>query len=239
MLSLKDFIPLFPFLLPNHPTVSNDDMGKALKPDDRRKDINDSKDISLPNNSNNTSGPRSRSTKHNKYLIITIAVVIVVGVVAASIVLLESNHHLRVGIITDSMVSNITGRRLIVSSTNTYPFHPLNAVPVKALTTFFNASNHSGFIAIGSLEFSNGATATGFYNDTCAGWILFAKHSNFNPIIENDSYDGFSFSSLTVSNQVLIIVGHSGSFAFIIFDSYLPLPNTTSLIHSEIRAMIG
>ena len=173
-------------------------------------------------------------------VVAVVLVVVVAGIVGALYV--TSSHHLHLGIVPASEVSSLEGQQVVESPANNSTVYSLYGT--QGDFVYFNDSNGSTTMLIGSLEFPNNSSSSPFYNVTSFYVFVYrdamALPQNNNANISNGTYEGFSFSYTSyyaVGTYMFVAAGYSGSFAFVITEMNLPLSNPGSLVHDEIQAM--
>jgi len=175
------------------------------------------------------------------FLILTVIFIIILGFIIVPNISTQQKYVVHFGFVSLSTIRNFTGENLKESSrinVSNISTSPLLSGLVKEEIVFYNSSSN-GLILIANFQFSNSTQATNFYNKEFVNLSKIGKNSG--AILElNSNYRSFIYSYVYVaifSQFIAMGVGHSGNFAFLVFDSNVPTSNFNSIVNAEIDAM--
>ncbi len=175
------------------------------------------------------------------FLILTVIFIIILAFIIVPNVSTQQKYVVHFGFVSLSPIRNYTGENLKESSrinVTNISSSPLLLGLVKEEIVFYNSSSN-GLIFIANLQFSNTTQATNFYNREFVNLSKIGK--NTGAILElNSNYRSFIYSYVYVaiySQFIAMGVGHSGNFAFLVFDSNVPTSNFNYIIKAETDAM--
>lgn len=188
--------------------------------------------------------PQPTSKRQSK-LVIMISVVVAVVIIGAAfgtyyVVSHNNNTRYHVGNASVAQVDNLAGKNLSKHYDNNS-----NSSEVAMHMILLNETTNgvsSASILILSEEFQTTSQATNNYNGIYD--LSLKSNSTHNITEKNGTYGGFNYFTIGYSEQffgttfyIFLAVGHADQFMFEIVDNFVPLTNSTILLHDEINAM--
>ncbi len=198
--------------------------------------------------SDNAPLPLSTSGRKGK-LVVIISVVVAVVIVGAtfgtySVVSHKNGTKYHVGNASAAQVDNLSNNNLSKKYDNTTS--PGNSTEVALDAVIFNettSSSITGMILIYSVEFYSTSEATDDYNSAYTAIMKNTSAYNGNVTKKNGTYGGFNYftgsfeSTYGTAAYIFFAAGHADQFAFVIFDYFVALTNSTALVQDETNAM--